>query len=79
MKLLYFAWVRERMGRAEEEVAVPPQVLTVRDLIGWLADRDDGGRLAFTDPRVIRAAADQSTCRSTIRLPASASWRCSRR
>jgi len=58
MKLLYFAWVRERMGRAEEEVAVPPQLATVRDLIGWLADRDDGGRLAFTDPRVIRAAAD---------------------
>ena len=59
MKLLYFAWVRERMGRAEEEVAFPPDVATVRDLIGWLEDRDEGGRLAFTDPRVIRAAADQ--------------------
>ena len=30
MKLLYFAWVRERMGRAEEEVAVPPHVLRLR-------------------------------------------------
>ena len=59
MKLLYFAWVRERMGRAGEEIAVPPHVLTIRDLIAWLAKRDDGGRLAFADPRMIRAAADQ--------------------
>jgi molybdopterin synthase sulfur carrier subunit len=59
MRILYFAWVRERMGRAHEEIAVPPGVVTVRDLIGWLKDRDDGGRLAFADMRVIRAAADQ--------------------
>jgi len=59
MRILYFAWVRERMGRAHEDIAVPADVRTVRDLIGWLRERDEGGRLAFADTRMIRAAADQ--------------------
>jgi molybdopterin synthase sulfur carrier subunit len=59
MKVLYFAWVRERLGRSSEEIAVPPQLETIRDLVVWLRDRDEEGRLAFADLRVIRAAADQ--------------------
>ena len=59
MKVLYFAWVRERLGRSQEEIAVPPELETVRDLIAWLRDRDEEGRLAFADLSVIRAAADQ--------------------
>jgi molybdopterin synthase sulfur carrier subunit len=59
MKVLYFAWVRERLGRSQEEIAVPPELVTIRDLVGWLRDRDEAGRLAFGDPGVIRAAADQ--------------------
>ena len=37
MKLIYFAWVRERIGKAEEIVEPPAAVRTVGDLIGWLA------------------------------------------
>ncbi|MET0483836.1 MAG: molybdopterin converting factor subunit 1 [Aestuariivirgaceae bacterium] len=59
MKVLYFAWVRERLGRSQEEIAVPPELKTIRDLVAWLRDRDEGGRLAFADLKVIRAAADQ--------------------
>ena len=59
MKVLYFAWVRERMGRASEEIAVPNDVTTVRDLILWLRDRDANGAQAFAELKAIRAAADQ--------------------
>jgi molybdopterin synthase sulfur carrier subunit len=36
MKVLYFAWLRERLNRGEEEVSPPPGVVTVADLIDWL-------------------------------------------
>ena len=41
MKLLYFAWVRERVGKPEEEVVPPGDVLTVAGLIQWLAGRGE--------------------------------------
>ena len=59
MRVLYFAWVRERLGRSQEEIAVPPELVTIRDLVAWLRDRDEWGRLAFADLKVIRAAGDQ--------------------
>ena len=37
MKLVYFAWVRERIGVPEEQIDVPGEVATVRDLLGWLS------------------------------------------
>jgi sulfur-carrier protein len=60
MRLKYFAWVRERIGKAEETVEPPAEVRTVGDLIGWLAQRDDGYAHAFETPRVIRAAIDHA-------------------
>ena len=60
MKIKYFAWVRERVGRAEETVDPPPSVRTISDLIGWLARRDDSYAHAFVRPRVIRAAIDHA-------------------
>ncbi len=60
MKAVYFAWVRERIGKAEEEIAPPAQVVTVADLIAWLAQRDEGYAHAFENPRVIRAALDRA-------------------
>jgi molybdopterin synthase sulfur carrier subunit len=59
MKLLYFAWVRERIGKAEEEVAVPPSVSTVGDLMSWLSGRGEEYAYAFENARVIRAAIDK--------------------
>jgi molybdopterin synthase sulfur carrier subunit len=56
MMVAYFAWVRERMGIAEEVVDLPPEVVRVGDLVRWLAARDERGRLAFAEPHRIRAA-----------------------
>ena len=58
LRISYFAWVRERMGIAEETVALPDAVATVTDLIGWLAARDEAGARAFAEPARIRAAVD---------------------
>ena len=63
MKILYFAWVRERVGKAEEDVDPPAGVATVNDLIGWLARRGEEYAYAFENPRVIRAAIDRTHVR----------------
>jgi len=63
MKLKYFAWVRERIGKAEETVEPPADVRTVDDLIGWLTKRGETYAYAFEKPKVIRAAIDQTHVR----------------
>ena len=60
MKVKYFAWVRERVGKAEEIVEPPATVRTVSELIAWLAKRDEAYAHAFETPRVIRAAIDHA-------------------
>ncbi|GGB16093.1 molybdopterin synthase sulfur carrier subunit [Sphingomonas metalli] len=60
MRVLYFAWVRERIGTSEEVVDPPAGVETVADLIGWLAGRSDGHGLALAAPDRLRAALDQA-------------------
>lgn len=60
MKLLYFAWVRQKAGKGEEDVEPPAHVETVSDLIAWLKTQGPGYEFAFEDLRVIRAAVDQS-------------------
>ena len=59
MKLVYFAWVRERIGKADEEVAPPPSISTVNELIDWLAKRGEEYAHAFENPKIIRAAIDK--------------------
>jgi sulfur-carrier protein len=59
VQLKYFAWVRERVGRAEESVAVPPSILTIADLVVWLKHRGPEYDHAFDKPEVVRAAIDQ--------------------
>ena len=59
MKLKYFAWVRERIGLAEEEVDLPASVVTAGDLLDWLAARGDGYAPALRHPKAIRVAIDQ--------------------
>jgi len=58
LNIAYFAWVRERMGIAEEVVDVPPDIVDIGALVAWLAARDDRGALAFAEPQLIRAAID---------------------
>jgi molybdopterin synthase sulfur carrier subunit len=59
VKVLYFAWVRERIGLASEEVELPAGVVTVADLISHLIGRGEGYAHAFENRTVIRAALDQ--------------------
>jgi molybdopterin synthase sulfur carrier subunit len=59
MKVLYFAWLRERVGRAEETVEPPAEVVTVADLARWLAGQDEAHAHAFENPAVVRAALDR--------------------
>lgn len=59
MKLLYFAWVRERLGKEEEQVDPPAGVATVAELMAWLAGRDEQYAYAFENAKVIRAAIDR--------------------
>ncbi|MDQ2892365.1 MAG: molybdopterin converting factor subunit 1 [Pseudomonadota bacterium] len=60
VRLLYFAWVRERIGRGEEEVDIPGSLVSVADLVEWLATtRGAGYAEAFADREQLRAAVDQ--------------------
>jgi len=59
MKLVYFAWVRESIGKGAEEIEVPADVKTVGDLIAHLATLGEEYAHAFKVPEIIRAAIDQ--------------------
>jgi molybdopterin synthase sulfur carrier subunit len=59
MRVKYFAWVRERIGLAEEDLDPPAEVVTVGDFVGWLAARDETYAHALERPEVIRVALDQ--------------------
>ncbi|GJL88866.1 MAG: molybdopterin synthase sulfur carrier subunit [Minwuia thermotolerans] len=63
MKLLYFAWVRERTGIHEETWSLPEGVTTVRGLIGALSERSPGFAHAFADLKQIRTAVNQETAK----------------
>jgi molybdopterin synthase sulfur carrier subunit len=68
MKALYFAWVRERVGKAEEELYPPGTVATVGDLVAWLAQQGEGYAYAFEKPAAVRAALDRVHARSDARI-----------
>ena len=59
VKIRYFAWVRERVGKTDEEFDLPAGITTVAELMRWLADRGEEYSHAFENPRVIRAAIDR--------------------
>lgn len=59
VRLLYFAWVREKIGCAAEDVDLPEGVSTVADLVGWLKSRGPEYGEAFARPEVVRAAVNK--------------------
>ncbi|HTI83549.1 MAG TPA: molybdopterin converting factor subunit 1 [Acetobacteraceae bacterium] len=59
LTILYFAWLRERVGASEEHVPVPSGVATVADLVAWLSDRGPGHASAFANRRTVRCAVNQ--------------------
>ena len=68
IKLRYFAWVRERVGKAEEEIAPPAGVATIAELMAWLARQGEQYAYAFENPKVIRAAIDRNHVRGEARI-----------
>ena len=65
MRILYFASLRERLNKGEEEVTPPTSVATVSDLMDWLAANDEATALAFERRDVIRTAVDARIVGST--------------
>lgn len=59
MRIVYFAWLRERVGKTEETLEPPEGVATVADLARFLAERGEEYAYAFENPAVVRAAIDQ--------------------
>ncbi|MBO9712719.1 molybdopterin converting factor subunit 1 [Sphingomonas sp.] len=59
LELLYFAWVRERVGTPHELVEPPEDVADVAGLVAWLSGRSAGHAAAFAEPGKLRAAVDQ--------------------
>ena len=60
MKILYFARLRQIIGRGQEEIDVPADVKTVSALIDYLKARDEGIAAAFADLRTLKVAINQS-------------------
>jgi len=68
VKVRYFAWVRERVGKAEEEIDPPPDIATIGELVAWLAQRGEGYAYAFENPKVIRSAIDKMHVQANARI-----------
>lgn len=60
VKLRYFAWVRERVGKPEEDLDLPASIATVTELVQWLRGRGEEYARAFENPKVVRAAIDRA-------------------
>ena len=60
LKVLYFAWLRERIGTGEENLEPPPEVATVGQLVQWLSRRGETYAHAFSNPKIVRAAIDRA-------------------
>ena len=72
VKVLYFAWVRERIGKAEEQIDPPAAVTTIGELMTWLAKRGEEYAHAFDNPKVIRAAIDKTHVRADAKIAGAA-------
>lgn len=68
MKIVYFAWLRERLDKTEEDVEIPASVQTIGDLMQWLKSRGEEYEYAFDNPKVIRAAIDKTHVRPEAKI-----------
>jgi sulfur-carrier protein len=59
MRILYFAWLRERVGVAEETVSPPSDVTTVASLLDWLRSRGEAYAKALENSAMVRVAVNQ--------------------
>lgn len=68
VKIVYFAWVRERVGKGEEVLEPPSDVATVADLVTWLRTRGPEYVSAFAKPEVVRAALDHTHVKPSAKI-----------
>jgi molybdopterin synthase sulfur carrier subunit len=68
VKLLYFAWVRQKIGRSEEDLALPANITTVASLVDFLRRRGAGYEAAFAKPELLRCAVNQAHARFDARV-----------
>jgi molybdopterin synthase sulfur carrier subunit len=59
LTILYFAWLRERIGLAREELCLPDGIDTVAGLIDYLSSLGPGHASAFKNQRTVRCAVNQ--------------------
>ena len=59
MRILYFAWLRTKVGIGEEDVVPPTEIRDVGGLADWLAARGPGHAAAFAERKQIRIAVNQ--------------------
>ncbi len=59
VKILYFSWIRERVGMDEELIALPDNVVSVFDMLQWMQGRNEQFASALEEPDIIRVALDQ--------------------
>lgn len=64
MRILYFAWLRERVGVAEETVTPPAEVRDVASLLAWLRSRGGVYETALADLSMVRVAVNQDYARA---------------
>ncbi len=70
INLLYFAWVREKIGKSTETVDLPSSVRTIADLVQWLVARGPEYADAFARPEVVRAAIDRAHVKTSAEIGA---------
>ncbi len=68
VRIAYFAWIREKMGMAEEVADLPRGIATVSELVSWLGARDAQGAAAFADIERVRAALGGQMCSLETRI-----------
>ncbi len=59
MKILYFAWLKEKTGISTEDLDLPGGITDVSGLVNWLRGRSDGFADAFGDASIVRVAVNQ--------------------
>ncbi len=68
LTILYFAWMRERVGLSQEELQLPDEVTTVGELADYLAGRGPGHASAFQNRRTVRCAVNQEFADPSVSL-----------
>ncbi len=62
MKILYFAWIRERIGLPSEDIALDKEIKTVQQFIDWMKTRGENYEYALEQTQVVRIALNQQHC-----------------